>query len=518
MPVLEDPMRNQAERATVRSATCTWSNRILIAAVVGILFLTLFPFRFVLASRLPSGPSRFLLGRIPKYDGPLDIILNILLFIPFGFGLTEKLCERGKSSQLTFGLALLAGALFSYGIEFLQLYIPSRDSGWEDVVVNSAGTVAGFFLFKRWGAEAAGFLSGCDSKLAKWLTFQRATTIIPIYFAAWFVISIPLQKQSLLSNWDPSSFLVVGNDMQAEYPWLGHVFRLQLWDRALPDRLGRDLTGGGKGESAQDGLVGDFEFSGPSPLQDRKKLLPEFVWTPFAPVSTDSNALALDGKSWVTSKFPVTDFVKDVQRTNQFAVRVAVILGKVGEGDKRIVSISNSSGITNLMLRQEDTNLVFWFRNPLSVKRSLLAWYIPNVFDAVQLRDVLFSYDGSNLSLFIDGRKEPRAYQLGPGTRLAQLLVRIIPAELDGYHYIYAALIFLPGGVLMGIAARSKRPQGNAGALLLFIGVCLPPLILEWILVSVSGRAPSLANLILFLLLLISGILWINLDRSALCR
>jgi hypothetical protein len=150
----------------------------------------------------------------------------------------------------------------------------------------------------------------------------------------------------------PGSFLVVGNNIGAEYRWLGRVFRLQLWDRALPEQLGRDLTGGGKVEGAQDGLIGNCEFSGPSPLQDRQKLFPDFVWTPSVPASTDSNALVLDGKSWVTSKRPVSEFVRDVQRTSQFAVRVVGILGKVGEGDKRIVSISDSSGIMNLILRQ----------------------------------------------------------------------------------------------------------------------------------------------------------------------
>jgi glycopeptide antibiotics resistance protein len=512
---LQGAMQNQAEYTRFRSSTSSWSNRILIAAVVGILFFTLFPFRFAFGAGLPSNGSPLFLGRSPKVEGPLDIFLNILLFMPFGFGLSEALRENGKSWKLTFIFTLLAGAMFSYTVEFLQFFIPSRDSGWEDVLTNSAGALTGFFSFKQWGRGAVRFLSDSDSTIAKWLTVKRAAMIIPIYFAAWFAISIPLQEQSLPSNWDPSSFLVVGNNMLAEYPWLGRIYRLQLWDRALPEQVGRDLTGGAKAERAQDGLVGDFDFSGPFPLQDRQKLLPEFIWTPSVPALTDSDALVLDGKSWVASKLPVSDFVRDVQRTNQFAVRVVCILGEVGKGDKRIVSISNSSGIASLILRQEDANMVFWFRNPLSVKRSLLAWYVPKEFDAIKLRDILLSYDGSNLSLFIDGKKEPRTYQLGPGTRLAQLLVQVIPAELDGYNYIYSALIFLPGGVLLGLAARSKGPQGITVAVLLAMGICLPPFVLEWILISVSGRAVSRANLLLTLLLSVSGFLWINSNRRA---
>jgi hypothetical protein len=72
--------------------------------------------------------------------------------------------------------------------------------------------------------------------------------------------------------------------------------------------------------------------------------------------------------------------------------------------DGRIVSISQASGLVNLNLRQEDADLVLWFRNPLSVKRSLLAWYVPHVFAPDQVRDILYAYDGSDLSTLMEGR------------------------------------------------------------------------------------------------------------------
>lgn len=506
-------MPTHAQNSTSQASTDDWSNRILLAAVAGILFLTLFPFRFSLTTELPPNASPFLLGRSPKVDSPLHIFLNILLFVPFGFGLSEKLREKGRSWRLTFALTLLAGALFSYSIEFLQIYIPSRDSEWEDVFTNSTGAVAGFLFFQRCGRQAVRALAQCEQLLNNWLTIPRTTAIVLLYFATWFTISVPLQKKSLPSNWDPSNLLVVGNNAQAEYPWRGQLFRVQFWNRALSEQLGRELTSGSSNEATRDGLVGDFDFSGPSPLLDRQKLLPDLRWTPRAPDYTDVNSLVLDGNHWLVSRAPVSDFVHDVEKSNQFAVRVVCILGEPGNGDKRIVSISNSSGITNLTLRQEDANLVFWFRNPLSVKRSLLAWYTPKVFDVTAPHDILFSYDGSNLSLFIDGKQDPRAYQLGPGTALAQLLVRVIGGELDGYRYIYYALVFLPAGILTGFAARNWRSSPIATAAFLAIGVGMPPAILEWSLVSVSGRALSRLNLFLSILLVAAGIVWINTDR-----
>src|ERR1700732_1407164 len=86
-----------------------WSNRFLIAAMAGILFLTLFPFRFDFQSRPLASPLPFLLGSGMKTSGPLDVFLNVLLFVPFGFGLAEKLRERKVSRLATFFMVCTAG-------------------------------------------------------------------------------------------------------------------------------------------------------------------------------------------------------------------------------------------------------------------------------------------------------------------------------------------------------------------------------------------------------------------------
>ena len=73
-----------------------------------------------------------------------------------------------------------------------------------------------------------------------------------------------------------------------------------------------------------------------------------------------------------------------------------------------------------------------------------LAWNIPDIFLARQPRDILFSYNGSNLSLYINGRKDLHTYDLGPGTRLVELIRWGRTPELDEYNYAYDALIFIP--------------------------------------------------------------------------
>jgi glycopeptide antibiotics resistance protein len=73
-------------------------------------------------------------------------LLNILLFIPFGFGLPFITTFRMKQVVLT-------GALFSITIEVLQLVsgllakMTFRIADINDVIFNTIGAVVGYFLF-----------------------------------------------------------------------------------------------------------------------------------------------------------------------------------------------------------------------------------------------------------------------------------------------------------------------------------------------------------------------------------
>src|SRR6266567_3680615 len=110
-----------------------WSNRILILSIIGIVCLTFFPFRFDFANPHPSNTSPFFLGPSLKHGVGVDFFLNVLLFVPFGFGLSEQLQRRGVTRAQAVILALAAGAITSYAVELLQYYIPTRSSAWDDV-------------------------------------------------------------------------------------------------------------------------------------------------------------------------------------------------------------------------------------------------------------------------------------------------------------------------------------------------------------------------------------------------
>ncbi len=73
--------------------------------------------------------------------GGVDVLLNICLFVPLGLalGLLRKHAWR----------SIAAMAAFSFCIEFLQHWIPGRDSSISDLLTNSTGGALGFLLGSR---------------------------------------------------------------------------------------------------------------------------------------------------------------------------------------------------------------------------------------------------------------------------------------------------------------------------------------------------------------------------------
>ena len=121
-------MKRQAADLKPEKSTHSWSNRILALSVAGILFLTLYPFRFSLHANPQLNGSPLFLVSGGKSSGPFNAFLNILLFVPLGFGLSQKLREKRRSETETLLFTIVSAAFLSYCIEFMQIYIPTRDS------------------------------------------------------------------------------------------------------------------------------------------------------------------------------------------------------------------------------------------------------------------------------------------------------------------------------------------------------------------------------------------------------
>jgi Concanavalin A-like lectin/glucanases superfamily/VanZ like family len=84
-----------------------------------------------------------------------DVAVNIGGFVPFGFCIYAYLSTLKKvkhSERITIGL----GFITSLTIEVSQAFLPTRDSGINDLVTNTLGTVIGIMVFRYVWASALG--------------------------------------------------------------------------------------------------------------------------------------------------------------------------------------------------------------------------------------------------------------------------------------------------------------------------------------------------------------------------
>ena len=497
-------MKDSSTALSSKARASSWSKRILIAAVAGILFLTLYPFSFSVSR---YGLAFRLVGW-GKGAGPVDVFLNVLLFVPYGFGLTEALRERGKSRAAVLGVALLAGMLFSYGVELLQFYIPMRDSGWGDVVTNSAGSVLGFLVYELAGVPILRFASRIESALVLWLKAYRLAVLLLLYVGVWLAISVPFQREARISDWSPNAVLLIGGSTVENpfFAWRGKISEAQFWNSALPGRVARAITSGSAPDTPAP--LASYDLRGSPPFQDQRHFLPDLIRM------RGASSPRLVGVSELISRAPVSSLVDQIERTNQFSLHVVYEAGPMPLRHGRIVSLAQTSATADLELRQENTNLSFWFRNSLSAGRPRLAWDVANVFVPNQPRSLVLSYDGSRLALYVDGKELGRPYQLGPGTGLAALLHRIKWGELEGYHYIFYAMIFLPPGCLLGLGWRNLAPQIGLRLLMVLLGAVVLPVLFEIGLAYAGSSSVSLGNIVLSMLLVLGAAFWVNADSS----
>jgi hypothetical protein len=89
----------------------------------------------------------FWLAYRPTWGYWTDVLVNIVGFVPFGFLFCAyfALNERIKRPAL---LTILLGFTVSLTIEFLQAFLPTRNSDTTDVVGNTLGTCFGVWLYR----------------------------------------------------------------------------------------------------------------------------------------------------------------------------------------------------------------------------------------------------------------------------------------------------------------------------------------------------------------------------------
>jgi hypothetical protein len=144
----------------------------------------------------------------------------------------------------------------------------------------------------------------------------------------------------------------------------------------------------------------------------------------------------------------------------------------------------------------------------------VLAWSVPDAFEAGKVRDIVASYDGTDASVYLDGNRVPQRYRLSAGASLMHTFFFIQTGDLEGYVILYETLIFLPAGLLIGVAAAKKWSRQKISGGMLALGLVLPAVLLEFFLAGVSGRRVWVGDIAFALVFGLAGVLLSHADRG----
>jgi hypothetical protein len=120
-----------------------------------------------------------------------DVLINIVLYVPFGLGAALLGAQRRK--------AILAGALLSATIELVQIWLPGRDASVGDVLANTLGTAIGTYVF-----DAAPIWLNPASRLASRLAVGWSLGSAALWWSTGALLSPSLPHTSYYGQWTPN--------------------------------------------------------------------------------------------------------------------------------------------------------------------------------------------------------------------------------------------------------------------------------------------------------------------------
>ena len=135
---------------------------IALGAALVIVCVTLYPFRFEQFGRILTIHQHFdgfgadEYSRCCKHLIYLEPLANIILFIPFGFGMAGLGIRRIRVDMHPLLAVVLAAFLLSLFVEILQVFQPQRSPSLQDLLMNSIGGAAGYGVFLMWNKFFAG--------------------------------------------------------------------------------------------------------------------------------------------------------------------------------------------------------------------------------------------------------------------------------------------------------------------------------------------------------------------------
>jgi glycopeptide antibiotics resistance protein len=443
-----------------------------------------------------------------KVPSGKDFVANILLFVPFGFALAWRL-EKKIRWFAALWVTVFSSLLFTFSIELTQAFMPSRTSSWYDVAANTMGGTIGWLMFRVFGGYIERILSALLTGFYQALRARLLAGFFVAYAVAAILVSIPLNRMTILRNWDESVPLLVGNAPSNPYGWHGSVFEIAFADRYLgvieAERVFRDGFANVTGRN----LIASYTEGAASLVSDAAVKSPPLFWTPNIPAESSQGASFESGGPWLESNGPASGVESAIRAANQFSLYVVLNTPQSFQmGWHPIVVLGRGLGKSDLVLGHYYSSLSLRMRTPLNPSADRRPeYFVGQFFFQPGMHRVLFTYDGARMNFYADGKQAGPVMELGPGAAAFRYFRRPRQLEMYGYKMIYYGLLFIPlGSVLALIRITSRR----LGVRALACGLILPGLILESALYATSQRPLYLENYVLSIGLTVASFVFVQ--------
>jgi glycopeptide antibiotics resistance protein len=501
-----------------------WSHLLLIASVCGIVVVTLSPFQFA----LPADSSlRAILSDFHHVSDIKDYWLNIVLFIPFGFGLTWLISRHRLSRALLLIITLVFSIGLSCAVELTQSFLPARISNLTDIVTNTLGGVVGSVLY-LWWPPIFSFTAAILQINGKKLTASSLLVAFTSYFSLITTAILVLLISNNLSNWNDNFSLSIGNEATGNRPWQGSVRSIYMSDQALPNNsIAQAFSDNNTFFSKLPNLVVSVAFDTQNQLQENFDFqVPPLQWQGLSattaaqrsprglPEKADitnnekppgSLGVFVSGERWLKSKGAISIINQRLRKSNEFSLSAIIATDLLQKnGLARIFSISANPLYRNLTLGQNGHDLSLRLRTPITGENAgEPEFIIPNVFQDLNWHQILITFANSNLNFYIDKPQNKSTFTFEPAVTFPTYspmgfrnrLINLQDFNLLKYQIIFYTLVLVPLGFLGGLLLlRLKIEQHLTGWWIVVI--CLvPPLLIEQLSMTIGNRPVRVDNL-----------------------
>lgn len=406
-----------------------------------ILYFTLTPFEFSLKK---ISLEKWLDIALNNPTDPIDIIANIVLFIPLGtssYSLLRKLI--GQRPVFAFFQSILFATTTSFLIELFQLNSSERIPTFSDIIFNTIGGLIGAFICCLY----------CDSLhkiFRKNIVNIVIISLCILYFSNIYMGLLDSVDKTRIKSWDTNYPLTIGNNPTGDCPWRGKISDVMIFNSVLEEKEIAKLFKNKKIVLTDyPSLLAYYPLKngGFSDLAHQNSSL---IWKGNSIQKTSTQLVEIDENSWLQSKNAVTSISHKVEISSEFTLSV-VIFPKYSDDFATILALSGDSMHSNLVLGIEKNQLLIRIRTPLSGdsgKKPELV--LSNFHQNFERQHLIIIYDGLNFKAYLDTTKKIRDTALIPGITLFQPLSifyerwRLQTMPFQAYKYIFLLFIFIP--------------------------------------------------------------------------